>query len=426
MARRVHDATLDSKDARRRLKIRGKPYYRQIERGLHLGYRRLGGGQAGTWVARHYVGEQSYEVQKIGIADDVSDADGVAVLDFWQAQDAARKAMVDRAHLAHGKHGAITVGDAMDDYLAYLDHNKKSGADARYRDRAFIRPALGDIEVAKLTADRLRKWMNHMASTPARVRTRGGLKQQYAALDTADAKRARKVTVNRTLITLKAALNMAWRENKVASNAEWTRVKPFEGVNTARVRYLSVAEAKRLINACDPDFRLLVQAALETGCRLGELVALAVHDFNPDAGTLAIRQSKSGKSRHVVLTEEGAAFFKQQCAGRPGAATMLVRADGASWGRAQQSPLMAAACKRAKITPPINFHGLRHTWASLATMAGVPLMVVAKNLGHRDTRMVEMHYGHLAPSYVADAIRAGAPRFGFKPDKTVTPLTRRP
>jgi hypothetical protein len=47
---------------------------------------------------------------------------------------------------------------------------------------------------------------------------------------------------------------------------------------------------------------------------------------------------------------------------------------------------------------------------------GVPLLLVAKNLGHSDTRMVEKHYGHLAPSYIADAIRAGAPRFGFQPD----------
>ncbi len=101
---------------------------------------------------------------------------------------------------------------------------------------------------------------------------------------------------------------------------------------------------------------------------------------------------------------------------------MLVRADGEPWGRAQQSPLMAAACERAKISPAIGFHGLRHSWASLAVMAGVPLLVVAKNLGHRDTRMVEMHYSHLAPSYVADAIRAGAPRFGFRPNKQVAPL----
>jgi hypothetical protein len=48
--------------------------------------------------------------------------------------------------------------------------------------------------------------------------------------------------------------------------------------------------------------------------------------------------------------------------------------------------------------------------------------VVAKNLGHADTRMVERHYGHLAPSYIADAIRAGAPKFGFTPDPKIATL----
>jgi hypothetical protein len=55
-------------------------------------------------------------------------------------------------------------------------------------------------------------------------------------------------------------------------------------------------------------------------------------------------------------------------------------------------------------------------------MNGVPLMVVAKNLGHVDTRMVERHYGHLAPSFIADAIRAGAPRFGGASETTVVSL----
>jgi hypothetical protein len=43
MAKRVRDATMDSGAARERLKARGKPYYRLIEKGLHLGYRRLRG-----------------------------------------------------------------------------------------------------------------------------------------------------------------------------------------------------------------------------------------------------------------------------------------------------------------------------------------------------------------------------------------------
>jgi hypothetical protein len=45
-------------------------------------------------------------------------------------------------------------------------------------------------------------------------------------------------------------------------------------------------------------------------------------------------------------------------------------------------------------------------------MAEALLLVVAKNLGHADIRIVEKHYRHLSQSYIADAIRAAAPRFG--------------
>ena len=55
-------------------------------------------------------------------------------------------------------------------------------------------------------------------------------------------------------------------------------------------------------------------------------------------------------------------------------------------------------------------------------MNGTPLLVVAKNLGHADSRMVERHYGHLAPSSIADAISARAPRYRVKGDKRVVPL----
>ena len=44
--------------------------------------------------------------------------------------------------------------------------------------------------------------------------------------------------------------------------------------------------------------------------------ALEVADFNPDAGTVTVRKSKTGKARHIVLTSEGAEFFSHHCAGR--------------------------------------------------------------------------------------------------------------
>jgi integrase len=264
--------------------------------------------------------------------------------------------------------------------------------------------------------------------------------------------RRRQATANRVLTVLKAALNHAFNDSKVPSDAAWRKVKRFKGVDGARLRYLTVVEAKRLINACNPDFRLLVQAGLQSGARYGQLAQLVVSDFNPDAGTLRMRTRKGDgteKVYHATLTDEGVRFFKQVCAGRTGselifrnggrlqraleherkqlggagqAANKTTVADRGDWRESEQLRPMIEACEQAKITPPIGFHGLRHTWASHAVMNGVPLLVVAKNLGHSDTRMVEKHYGHLAPSFVVDAIRKGAPRFGFKPERRVIAL----
>lgn len=70
MARRVHNFLLDSKSARLRLKSRTKPYWHQVEAGLHLGYRRQDTKIGGAWVVRFYVGNERYKEQKIGVADD--------------------------------------------------------------------------------------------------------------------------------------------------------------------------------------------------------------------------------------------------------------------------------------------------------------------------------------------------------------------
>jgi integrase len=177
-----------------------------------------------------------------------------------------------------------------------------------------------------------------------------------------------------------------------------------------------------LLNACNPDFRDLVEAALQTGARYSELAALQVADYNADAATIHVRAAKSGKTRHIVLTDEGRHLFGRLCAGRPPSEPMLLQAGAGRWLKGFHVRPMHAAVERAKLGDDVSFHVLRHTWASLAVMNGVPLMVVADNLGHADTRMVERHYGHLAPSYKADAIRAGAPRFGTLQETNVAAL----
>jgi integrase len=428
MARTLRDAKLDTRAARLRLKQRREPYWRSISEGLAIGYRR--GTKGGTWIARHYSRDHGRRFHSIGTADDVAEADGEHVLSFAQAQEAARKWFADLARQDRGevRGGPYMVAQCLDDYVAWLEGHRKTGHDARYRVNTHIAPKLGDIQCDRLTTAEIQKWLRDLAASPALLRSRKGTKKRNVrALDTADgdAVRRRRSSANRTLTVLKAALNRAWREGKVRSDEAWRRVEPFEEADAARVRYLTVAEAKRLLNACEPGFRTLAQAALVTGARYGELAALQAADFNLDSGTVHVRTSKSGKGRHIVLNDEGVALFKSISAGKSGDALLLCKGDGSQWGKSHQARPMADACDRAKIRPATSFHVLRHTWASLAVMAGAPLMVIARNLGHADTRMVERHYGHLAPSYIADAIRAAAPKFDIEPDSRVVSIEGR-
>jgi integrase len=431
MARTVKHSKLDSRTARRRLKTGRQPHWQALTPGYHLGYQRKKSGEAGRWLLRRYLGADKYRVTPIGLSDDEHDANGATVLDYDQAQAKAQAVAVTPEG---GKIERLTVRQAMDRYVEYKRDLGQSVDDVLSRGTAHILPPLGDTVVSELTADKLRRWLSTMANSPAQTRPKKGKVQFGPEPQGDEAIRKRRATANRVLTMLKAILNHAYDEGHVAHRDAWGRkLKPFRDVETARVRYLSIAEARRLVNSCEAEFRPLVRAALETGARYSELARLEVTDFNVDAGTVAIRKSKSGKARHIILTEEGAAFFKAHCVGRAGAKRMFThiykpphrkKSDPepavklVAWKTAEQARPMKEANKLAKVTPPISFHGLRHTWASHAVMNGVPLMVVAKNLGHTDTRMVEKHYGHLAPSYVVDAIRAGAPVFGIKPEKS--------
>jgi len=422
MARTLHDAKLDTRASRQRLRKRREPYWRSISGGLAVGYRK--GIKGGSWIARHYSTEHGRRYQSIGTADDIADADSAHVLSFAEAQEAARKWFADLARHDRGevRSGPYTVRECLEEYLTWLQGHRKTGCDARYRVDTHIAPRLGDIQCNRLTAAEIQKWLRDLASSPARLRSKRDAKRpnfREPVKGDHEAIRRRRSSANRTLTVLKAALNRAWREGKISSDDAWRRVEPFEEADGARVRYLTIAEAKRLLNASDPDFRRLAQAALATGARYGELATLRAADFNPDSGTIHVRTSKSGKGRHIVLNDEGAALFKSLAAGKAGDALLLTKADGSIWNKSHQARPMTEACSRAKIRPAASFHILRHTWASLAVMAGAPLMVVARNLGHADTRMVERHYGHLAPSFIADAIRAAAPKFGIKPESKV-------
>lgn len=82
---------------------------------------------------------------------------------------------------------------------------------------------------------------------------------------------------------------------------------------------------------------------------------------------------------------------------------------------------MEDSCDAAGIAK-FTFHELRHTAASTWIAAGMDLILVARQLGHSDTRMVERHYGHLCPDAAAARFRSIAPRLGLEGLEQVTTL----
>jgi len=405
MARTVRDAAIGTRESRLGKCKPGRRYWRAIHEGLALCYRR-GGQGSGSWSARLKLSDGRYALRTLGTADDHAPANGADVLTFAQAQKAAL-ALQDQAKRDEGiVTRPATVSEAAEKYLAWFRQHRKSVKETEHSYRVHIKPALGDRRIADLKAPELRQWLDGLAAQAARIRSgRFAEKQRFkAAPKTADEKRARRSTANRILSILKAILNTAFRDGLVSDDSEWRKVKPFEKADEARIRFLTDAEAVRVVNACPPDFRPLVRGALLTGARYGELVALQAQDVDLRVGKIYLAPGKSGRARHVPLNPEGAALFRERLTGKTGDALVFTHANGTPWGKNHHVRPLANACKAAKIKPAIAFHELRHTYASHLAQAGVDLLTISKLLGHADTRITSKHYAHLADKTLAQAV----------------------
>ena len=159
MARRPRDARIETRESRRRLKHRKEPYWRQVHSGLSVGYYR--GKKSGSWTIRRSVdGRKLY--QRIGIADDYSDADGKNVLSYGQAVQRAMTAEKAKPATPEGKY---TVAEAVADYLADLKSRSPRGhRDAELRFEKHVAPKFGKRTVASLKRAELRRWHQNIAA----------------------------------------------------------------------------------------------------------------------------------------------------------------------------------------------------------------------------------------------------------------------
>jgi integrase len=407
MDRKARDHRLETRSVRERLGRRKQPYWRLISIGCHIGYYR--GPRTGTWVARCKSNSGTgYHQRALGEADDLREANGKTILSFAQAQDQAREWFDKVFEARHGRPDRYTVGNALDDYLERF--TGKSLDKTRHTIERHIRPVLGTRPVFDLTTAELTKFQSDLASRRSvyRANKKGEARERP---EDADSLRRRKANANRILTPLKAALNRAFNEGKVADDTAWRRVKPFKKVSAARIRYFTPAEVRGLLDAAEPWFRAVIQAALFTGARWSEIHQMRVRDVDLQTGTIIFPETKGGRPRHVHLTDEGLRFFARACSGKSLHDVVFRNQHNRVLRTSHQIRPMRETCAKAGVEHA-GFHILRHTYGSTLAMAGVPLAVIAEALGHADERITRKHYAHLCPSYVRDAVRSGLGSLG--------------
>jgi integrase len=365
---------LARKRDRERLRPRREPYWQQLEKGAHLGFRR----GPDTWIAkfrgrdgkRHYtsVGEGlEYTEAKRKAEDWLSQLSGSPVR-------AAKRGSVIAALLAyladlrsHGRHAAAKKAEGQFKTVLRFDAKQE-----RYQDE------LAHLELESATRDDFFDW---------RARIEPGRLPR---------------TVNRYARTMQAGLTRAHELGHLGNPAAWRMPSLADDNESETAVFLTPSQRKGLIDAANPEAALFVRGLELSGARPGELAAAKVADFDGKRLRLSHRKGRPPRlrSRSVVLDEEGIRFFGRQAREKPPTAHLFTTCKGTPWRRDEWADALRAAiaahnseATREVIIPTeASAYSFRHARISeLLQVYGVDPITVAAQTG-TSLRMIERTY----------------------------------
>ena len=211
------------------------------------------------------------------------------------------------------------------------------------------------------------------------------------------------VAVNRELETLRHMLNRAvlWKTLAKSPFDEFSKagVRIFYEERNDRCRYLKEEEIQRLLVACPAYLRNIVQGALLTGLRKGDLLALKWSDVDLERRILYFNERKKGGKRgEKVLSGDLVELLRG--IDRNGSDYVFTGPQGEPLKDVKRA--FKSALRKAAIED-FHFHDLRHTSASYLAMRSHNMKVVQEHLGHSSLAMTE-RYAHLADEYLRSEV----------------------
>lgn len=207
----------------------------------------------------------------------------------------------------------------------------------------------------------------------------------------------------------------AIREGLLRTNPCREVVKP-SGTVKERVVPDTATVQRFIRDAPDERLRTFLTIAAYTGLRIGEILDLRWRDINLDNGVLRVRNGKGGKSRALAITESLSSqlqtWRQEQRRERRQArwwatdedwiitTSIGTKFDVQNFRSNHFNPL------RDEIAPGVTPHSFRHGLATRLLEAGIPMRVVAEQLGHSSTRITEDIYTHVTPGLSRSAAEA--------------------
>lgn len=320
---------------------------------------------------------------------------GYGELTLLQARDMARNI---RAEVRRGKdplqdkrtkRAEPTLNDFLTVYEKLVGQTKRSWTEEKRGLRNHVLPELGSRKLGSITRIDLARLQMRLLRKPVATQRKASVEQRNG---NERPKTLAAASINRCMAVLKHMLQVAERDGYIAkapAAPAMLRAAP------PRDTVLSPEECRRILAACDAEKNqyagALFKLALLTGRRIGELRNAKWSDLDERRAMLCVPLTKSGEQQFVPLTAEALAVIRSMS---PIVGNPYIFA-GAAEGRpiANYKSAWRRILRRAQVDY-IPVHGLRHNAASMLVAAGVPLLIVGRWLGHKDSRTTEKYAHH--------------------------------
>lgn len=205
-------------------------------------------------------------------------------------------------------------------------------------------------------------------------------------------------TINRELAVLRRMFRWGAEQGHVHTSAIPTiKLTPEEH----KIISITEEEEARLLKKCSDWLSPLVIVGVDTGCRIGEILALTWKDLDFKAGTIQVTTSKRGKDRKLYMTPRVRALLEAMPTGLPDVG--VFRFPRGKYRVSTVGRTFKKAAKDAGLSSEVTFHALRHTFATRQVEKDTNAFVLKEMLGHKTLNMV-LRYAHVNPSDIRRAM----------------------